>query len=52
MESTISEEYLRSLSEAYTRYFYEYDESALHNEVRATYFKPYIATRAAIQIEI
>ena len=29
MESTISEEYLRSLSEAYTRYFYDYDESAL-----------------------
>lgn len=28
-----------------------YDESALHNEVRVTYFKPYIATRAAIQIE-
>lgn len=29
MEATISEEYLRSLSEAYTRYFYDYDESAL-----------------------
>ncbi|NBT26785.1 MAG: Dabb family protein, partial [Actinobacteria bacterium] len=29
----------------------EYDESALHNEIRATYFKPYIATRAAAQIE-
>ena len=29
----------------------EYDESALHNEIRAKYFKPYIATRAAAQIE-
>jgi len=29
-----------------------YDENALHNEVRAKFFKPYIATRAAIQIEI
>lgn len=28
----------------------QYDESALHNEVRAKYFKPYIATRSAIQI--
>ncbi len=28
-----------------------YDESALHNEIRAKYFKPYIATRAAAQIE-
>ena len=29
----------------------EYDESSVHNEVRATYFKPYVATRSAIQIE-
>lgn len=26
-----------------------YDEHPLHNEVRATYFKPYIAKRAATQ---
>lgn len=26
-----------------------YDEHPLHNEVRATYFKPYIAKRAAAQ---
>jgi len=28
-----------------------YDESPLHNEIRAKYFKPYIATRSAAQIE-
>ena len=27
-----------------------YDENALHNEIRAKYFKPYIATRSASQI--
>jgi hypothetical protein len=26
-----------------------YDEHPLHNEVRATYFKPYIAKRSAAQ---
>lgn len=29
MEASISEDYLRSLSEAYTRYFYDYADSAL-----------------------
>ncbi len=29
-----------------------YDENALHNEIRANYFKPYIATRSAAQISI
>ena len=29
MEQAISEDYLRALSEAYTRYFHHYDESAL-----------------------
>ena len=28
----------------------EYDENALHNEVRAKYFAPYVASRAASQI--
>jgi hypothetical protein len=28
----------------------EYDENALHNEVRAKYFAPYVASRAAAQI--
>ncbi len=27
-----------------------YDEDPLHNEIRAKYFKPYIASRAASQI--
>lgn len=27
-----------------------YDEDPLHNEIRAKYFKPYIATRTASQI--
>lgn len=29
-----------------------YDEDPLHNEIRAKYFKPYIATRSAAQINI
>ena len=29
-----------------------YDENPLHNEIRAKYFKPYIATRSAAQINI
>jgi hypothetical protein len=28
----------------------QYDEDASHNEIRAKYFKPYIATRASAQI--
>jgi hypothetical protein len=28
----------------------QYDEDASHNEIRAKYFKPFIATRASAQI--
>ena len=28
----------------------QYDEDASHNEIRAKYFKPYIASRASVQI--
>ncbi len=28
----------------------QYDEDAAHNEIRAKYFKPYIASRASAQI--
>jgi hypothetical protein len=28
----------------------EYDQNALHNEVRVKYFAPYVASRAAAQI--
>jgi hypothetical protein len=28
----------------------EYDENALHNEIRAKYFAPYVGSRSAAQI--